>query len=301
MHVGAQLVLLATAAIWGWTFVIVKESVQEVTPFLFLFTRFTLATVVLVLIFRKPLLETLNWKIIWRGSLIGSVLGAGYLFQTWGLIYTSATKSGFITGVSVVLVPLMGFLFRERIATGAWLGTAFSFIGLSLILLGPTLSSAKPISEFAALFFELNQGDLLTLLCALSFAAHILLIGHWVDPQNYRVLLVLQIAATAVFSLAGAFLFERVHLEFSLSVWYGIGITGLLATALAFWAQNKFQPLSTPTRTAIIFSTEPLFAALFGSWLLSERLEWTQWIGAGLIVLGIIISQLPSRAVSSRV
>ncbi|MBI3659858.1 DMT family transporter [Candidatus Acetothermia bacterium] len=289
MHLGAQLALLLTAAIWGWTFVLVKESVQEVTPFLFLFARFTLATVVLVLIFRKSLIENWNWKMLRRGSLLGAALAAGYLFQTWGLKYTTATKSGFITGISVVLVPLMGVFFKERIGLGAWIGTLLSFVGLSLILIGQGFS----LNELAS---QLNAGDLLTLFCALSFAAHILLVGHFVDADSYRTLLIIQIAAAAVLSLGGALTFENLHFNFSPTVWNAIAITGLFATALAFWAQNKFQPLSTPTRTAIIFSTEPVFAGLFGFSLLGERLSMEQLLGAGLILLGIVLSQLPSQA-----
>ncbi|MBI1741492.1 DMT family transporter [Candidatus Acetothermia bacterium] len=289
MHLGAQLALLLTAAIWGWTFVLVKESVQEVTPFLFLFARFTLATVVLVLIFRKSLIENWNWKMLRRGSLLGAALAAGYLFQTWGLKYTTATKSGFITGISVVLVPLMGVFFKERIGLGAWIGTLLSFVGLSLILIGQGFS----LNELAS---QLNTGDLLTLFCALSFAAHILLVGHFVDADSYRTLLIIQIAAAAVLSLGGTLTFENLHFNFSPTVWNAIAITGLFATALAFWAQNKFQPLSTPTRTAIIFSTEPVFAGLFGFSLLGERLSMEQLLGAGLILLGIVLSQLPSQA-----
>lgn len=289
MHIGAQFALLLTAAIWGWTFVLVKESVQEVTPFLFLFARFTLATVVLVLIFRKSLIESWNWKMLRRGSLLGAALAAGYLFQTWGLEYTTATKSGFITGLSVVLVPLMGVFFKERIGLGAWIGTLLSFVGLSLILIGQGFS----LNELAS---PLNAGDLLTLFCALSFAAHILLVGHFVDANSYRTLLVIQIAAAAVLSLGGALAFENLHFNFSPTVWNAIAITGLFATALAFWAQNKFQPLSTPTRTAIIFSTEPIFAGLFGFSLLGERLSIEQLLGAGLILFGIVLSQLPSQA-----
>ena len=288
MHLGAQFALLLTAAIWGWTFVLVKESVQEVTPFLFLFARFTLATVVLVLIFRKSLVKNWNWKMLWRGSLLGAALAAGYLFQTWGLKYTTAIQSGFITGISVVLVPLMGVFFKERIGFGAWIGTLLSFAGLSLILIGEGFS----LNELAS---QLNIGDLLTLFCALSFAAHILLVGHFVDAHSYRTLLVIQIATAAVLSLGGALAFENLHFNFSPTVWNAIAITGLFATALAFWAQNKFQPLSTPTRTAIIFSTEPVFAGLFGFSLLGERLSMEQMLGAGLILFGIVLSQLPSQ------
>jgi drug/metabolite transporter (DMT)-like permease len=288
MHLGAQFALLLTAAIWGWTFVLVKESVAEVTPFLFLCVRFTLAALLLFFIFRRPLFESWSRPMLVRGSLIGVALGAGYLFQTWGLMHTTATKSGFITGISVVLVPLMGIFFKERVGVGAWMGTGLSFVGLILILLGRGFSIDEIVSQ-------LNVGDMLTFLCALSFAAHLLLVGHFVDARSYRALLVVQIAAAAVFSLAGTLVFERLHFDFSTTVWNGIFVTALLATALAFWAQNKFQPLSTPTRTAIIFSTEPIFAGLFGFWLLGERLSTLQLVGAGFILAGILISQLPTK------
>ena len=294
MHLGAQLALLLTSAIWGWTFVLVKESVAEVTPFLFLFARFTVATLILFFIFRKPLIEAWSTKIILKGSVIGLALGAGYLFQTWGLQHTTATKSGFITGISVVLVPLLGIFFKERIGLGPWIGVLLSFVGLTLILLGQNGS----IQEF---LLQLNWGDILTFFCAISFAVHLLLVSHFVDAHSYRALLVIQIGASAVFNLVGTLLFERVHFDFSLTVWNGIIVTACFATALAFWAQNKFQPLSTPTRTAIIFSTEPVFAGFFGFWLLGERLTLFQLIGASLILVGIVASQFPIKSEAIRI
>jgi drug/metabolite transporter (DMT)-like permease len=294
MHWGAQFALLAVAAIWGWTFVLVKESVREVSPFLFLFARFTLATLVLLLIFRRPLRLAWNRQTLWRGGLIGTALAAGYFFQTWGLVYTTATQSGFITGLSVVIVPLLGRYFGEQIGVRAWLGTGLSLVGLALILLVGQGGSLREI------FSPLNIGDLLTLGCAFSFAVHILLIGRLVDMKNYPALLVIQIAAVALWSWGGTLALESVRFDFSATVWRAIIITGLFATALAFWAQNKFQPLATPTRTAIIFSSEPVFAGLFGFWLLGERLVAEQWAGAGFILAAMVISQWPPQRGSGR-
>jgi drug/metabolite transporter (DMT)-like permease len=288
VHLGAQFALLLTSVIWGWTFVLVKESVAEVTPLLFLFMRFTLATLLLIVIFRKSLAETWNARTLFKGSLIGLALGAGFLFQTWGLQYTTATKSGFITGIYVVFVPLLGIFFKERIGLGPRVGVALSFGGLFLILIGQNFSLQELLSQ-------LNFGDVLTFFCAISFAVHILLVGHYVDTQSYRALLVIQIAASAIFSLTGTLFFERLHFDFSQNVWSAIFITACFATALAFWAQNKFQPLFTPTRTAIIFSTEPVFAGFFGFWLLGESLTLFQLGGAGLILMGILVSQFPSK------
>lgn len=282
----AELSLLGVAALWGWTFVLVKESLQEVSTFTFLFYRFTLAFGLLLLLFGRRLRDAESEPRLWaKGALIGVTLFLGYGFQTLGLLYTTATNSGFLTGLSVVLVPVLGaMLFRERTRGTVWLGAGISALGLGLIVFGD--ASSWRISAF-------NVGDGLTLLCAISFALQIVLVSRFTRPGRYLPVLVAQIGIVALLSGVGMVLFEELRIPKSPVAWKGIVITGLFATALAFWVQTRFQPLSTAGHTAILFSTEPVFAALFGSWLLGERLVGGQWLGAGLLVIAMLLAQGP--------
>lgn len=278
--------LLAATVIWGWTFVLVKEGASELGPLTFLALRFALALFALLLLFWGRLRPGLGRRTLRAGLWIGLSLFSGYLFQTWGLLYTTATKSGFITGLSVVLVPLLSALaFKEPVPLRGWLGAGLAALGLGLILFG----------QEEARGLRLNLGDLLTLLCAFSFALQVISIGKLVNPENYPVILVIQIGLVFLLSLAGALLLEHPWSGITISSkgWEAILITGLLATALAFFIQNRFQPLSTPTEAAIIFSAEPVFAGLFGYLLLGERLRGFQLLGAAAILGGIVLSQLP--------
>jgi len=283
----AQFALLSVTVIWGWTFVLVKEGASELGPLSFLAWRFLIALLALLLLL-GPRLRRISRKELLQGLGIGLALFAGYLFQTWGLLYTSATKSGFITGLSVILVPLLSAAaFKERILGKGWLGAGLSAVGLGLILFGRGGAGEGEM--------VLNLGDLLTLLCALSFALQIILIGRFVTLENYPAILVIQIGSVFVLSLVGALLIERPTPAISSRGWEAILVTGLLATALAFFLQNRFQPLSTATQTAIIFSAEPVFAGLFGYLLLGERLSGLQLLGAAAILGAITVSQLPLR------
>lgn len=287
MNYLAQFALLSVTVIWGWTFVLVKEGASELGPLSFLAWRFLIALLALLLLL-GPRLRRISRKELLQGLGIGLALFAGYLFQTWGLLYTSATKSGFITGLSVILVPLLSAAaFKERILGKGWLGAGLSAVGLGLILFGRGGAGEGEM--------VLNLGDLLTLLCALSFALQIILIGRFVTLENYPAILVIQIGSVFVLSLVGALLIERPTPAISSRGWEAILVTGLLATALAFFLQNRFQPLSTATQTAIIFSAEPVFAGLFGYLLLGERLSGLQLLGAAAILGAITVSQLPLR------
>lgn len=281
--IAADLLLLGVAAIWGWTFVLVKEGVGEVGPFTFLSHRFGIAFVLLALLFHRHLQGVP--RAVWaRGIGIGLALFGGYALQTWGLVHTAATKSAFITGLSVVLVPLLGATaFRERVGGAAWFGAVVSAIGLGLIVFGTHLN----ISSF-------NVGDGLTALCAVSFAAQILLVSRFTRPSNYLPILVAQIGVVAGLSGVGWVVVEGAAWTISWVAWRSILVTAVLATALAYWLQNRFQPYSTAARAAIIYTGEPVFAGVFGVALLGERLSGGQWLGAGLILAAMLLAQWPT-------
>ncbi|MCI2426766.1 DMT family transporter [Candidatus Acetothermia bacterium] len=285
MRLFAALALLSITVIWGWTFVVVREALAFVGPLTFIAGRFVLASFILVLLFYR-VIPKINRRTLLRGILIGLSLFGGYLFQTWGLVYTTATKSGLITGLYVIIVPLIAFFFlHERIRRIVWLGVGVALLGLILLLLG-----AGGVESPA-----LNIGDLLTLICALCFALHIILIDRFIKDDDYRGILLVQVAVVMALGLLGAGTIEVLPTYFPAQLIEALLITGLLATALAFYVLNRFQAYSTSTYTAIILTMEPVFAVLFGFLLLNEMLSVVQGIGGLFILFGMIIPRLKKQ------
>jgi drug/metabolite transporter (DMT)-like permease len=276
----APLTLLLVTAIWGWTFVLVKEGMTLAGPFTFLAGRFTLALCLLSLLFWRSIRQ-IQTKALTYGFLIGIALFCGYLFQTWGLVYTTATKSGLITGLAVVIVPILSsLLFKERLGKMIWGGVLLALLGLALLVLGKGRLTA------------INFGDFLTLVCAVGFAVHLLFIDRFVRSVDYRQLLVVQVGTVALLSIVGAALFEALPEAYPPALLQGVLITGLAATALALYVLNRFQIHSTAAYTAIILAMEPVFAGLFGFLLLGESLSEVQILGSILIVTGTILPQI---------
>lgn len=275
----AEIYLLGIVIIWGSTFAIIKDILDQIMPFTFLAYRFFLATFILFVMFWRKI-KNIDKMILKKGSLIGIFLFLGYTFQTVGLKYTTATKAGFITGLSVVLVPVIShFFIKEKINRNSVIGVILAFIGLWFL----NYSSS----------FIFNLGDFLVLLCAISFAMHIISVGLYTKKMDYVPLVIVQLAIVFVLSLLMALVFERpeIHLSYSPNVWWSIVLTGVFATALAFYMQNRFQRYSTATKTAIIFSGEPIFAAMFAYFLLGEKVGVIAWAGGLLIIFGMTISQ----------
>lgn len=276
----AEIYLLGIVIIWGSTFALIKGVIDLIPPYTYLTYRFLLAALILILLFWKRIKENIDKTTLKKGFLIGIFLFMGYAFQTVGLKYTTATKAGFITGLSVVLVPIIShFFFKEKINRNSVIGVALAFIGLWFL----SYSSS----------FSFNLGDFLVLLCAVSFAMHIISVGLYSKKVDYVGLVVVQLATVFGLCLLMAIIFERpaLHLSYSLHVWWSIVLTGVFATALAFYMQNRFQRYSTATKTAIIFSGEPIFAAVFAYLLLGEKVGLIAWAGGLLIIFGMIVSQ----------
>jgi len=279
----AEIYLLIIVIIWGSTFALIKGVIDIIPPYTYLAYRFLLAALILVVIFWKRL-KKFNIMILKKGSLIGIFLFLGYTFQTVGIKYTTATKAGFITGLSVVLVPIIShFFIKEKVNRNSVIGVVFAFIGLWFLNYNGG--------------FSFNLGDFLVLLCAFSFAMHIISVGLFSKKLDYVLLAITQITVVFVLSLIMALIFERpaIHLFYSSDIWWSIVITGIFATALAFYMQNRFQRHSTATKTAIIFSGEPIFAAMFAYLLLGEKVGLIAWAGGLLIIFGMIVSQKKNR------
>ena len=275
----AEIYLLGIVIIWGATFAIIKDVLDQIMPFTFLAYRFLLAVLILSVIFWKRI-KNIDKIILKKGFLIGIFLFLGYAFQTVGLKYTTATKAGFITGLSVVLVPIISYFFiKEKVNRNSVIGVIFATIGLCLLNQNSS--------------FSFNLGDFLVLLCAVSFAMHIISVGLYTKKMNCVLLVIVQLTTVFILSLLMVLFFERldIHLSYTSNVWWPIILTGVFATALAFYMQNRFQRYSTATKTAILFSGEPIFSAIFAYLLLGEKVGLIAWIGGLLIIFGMIICQ----------
>lgn len=277
----ADLALVATALIWGATFVLVKQALEDVSTLLFLSLRFTLATAALGVVFR-PLPSKLagGRALLGGGVLAGSCLFSGYVLQTVGLRYTSASKSAFLTGLSIVMVPLLGALVRGKAPRRREaLGVAAATAGMGLM----TLEGDLP---------GVNIGDVLTVCCAVGFAAHILVVGHYAPRLSFQGLSLMQVATAAALATGSFWWVEMPVIRWRAGVAAALVVTGLLATALAFSIQAWAQQYTTPTRTALIFALEPVFAWLTSFLVAGEVLSLRASLGALLILGGILLVEL---------
>jgi drug/metabolite transporter (DMT)-like permease len=280
-RVWADLGLLLVTAIWGVTFVMVKEALAATGPLTFVALRFILAAAVVLPLLRLRIGRVT--RVLARdGALVGCFLFVGYALQTAGLQFTSASKAGFITGLSVVIVPLLEALALRRPPTPATLvGVALATSGLALL----TLSGD----------FSVELGDLLVLGCALAFALHILSVHRYAGRHDALALTSAQIVAAALLNSLGALLFEAPTADQLLAVLPAALFTGLFATVAAFYLQTLSQRFTTPTHTALIFTMEPVFAGLFAFLVAGEQLGLAALAGCGLILIGMLVAQLGER------
>ncbi len=278
----AELALSANTIVWGATFVLVKAALRDVSPVLFLALRFSLASVALWIVFGSTasLRARLCWTGAWKGALAGSFLFSGYLFQTWGLRFTTAPKSAFITGLTSAMVPLLAALvYRIKPQVSEVAGVVVATAGLGLMTLEGDIAS-------------IGRGDLLTVFCTIGFAAHIVTLGHFSEQMSFEMLSVSQVTSAAILSLSLCWWVERPEVHWRPVVVCGILITGLLATALAFTIQAWAQQFTTSTRTALIYMLEPVFAWLTSYLLIGEGLSRRAALGAALILLGVMLVEM---------
>ncbi len=278
----ADAALIGVCFIWGTTFILVKEALNTVSTMLFLTLRFTLATVALWFAFRgRGAHFPRDWKRELRaGAIVGTCLFSGYFLQTAGLRYTSASKAGFITGFYIVLVPVLNSIVYRRAPNVS------EVLGVGLATTGMTLMTLNSLS------FDVNGGDLLVLGCSLAYALHIIVLGHYSRHMSYESLALNQIGTGAVLGLLTFWWIESPRLTWTPTVAIALAVTSLLATALAFSIQSWAQQFTTPTRTALIFSLEPVFAWLASFVLAGELLTRRAAIGAALILAGILLVEL---------
>ena len=271
-----ELALIGVSLIWGATFTVVKDAVARMPPFLFIGIRFALAAGVLGMV---GAFRGLTKREAQLGAITGLALFGGYAFQTVGLQYTTASNAGFITGMFVVFTPVIGAIVFHRLpSTAASLGVILAAGGLVLL--------AMPSG------FHLRKGDALEVMTAITFAIHILLIARLGKDTPALRFTAVQIATAAVLALIWSAGAEHRLGHPDAGTWGGIVLTGVLATAVAFLVQTRAQQAIPPTRTAVILTAEPVFAGIFGFWIAGDRLGARGYIGAVLIVAGILIAEL---------
>ncbi len=278
----AELSMLLVAIVWGSTFVIVKNSLAEIGPFLFLGIRFIMAFLLLAAISWRQLTQA-PLSTLYAGSFLGVLLTIGYVFQTVGLKYTTSSNAGFITGLSVVLVPILYSAINQiKPSFNTILTVMLAFSGLFLL-------------SFKDWHTSLSYGDMLVLVSAIGFAFHIIFVDRLSYRHNAIAITSVQVLFVGLFCMLVGLVAEPWPLRFSSSLIAALLVTSIFATALAFLLQNSMQKYSTPTRFAVILTTEPVFAALAGHFWAHEAFSQRALAGAVLILAAMLISILSQK------
>ncbi|HEV2576606.1 MAG TPA: DMT family transporter [Acidobacteriaceae bacterium] len=287
----AHILLIGVVLVWGCTFPLVKSALNDISPLLFNLLRMSLAALVLLTINLKEL-RGLTRSELRLCLTAGLFLALGYQFQTSGLAHTTPSKSAFLTGLVVVLVPILSLLPRvapptaPRPNTIVFLGAILAFIGLILLTSTPGTG--------AAILSGMHLGEWLTLACAAAFAAHLLTLAHAAPQLSARRLGTLQIAFAAIFMLITLPLGGHPTFHLTPTAILALAITALFATAAAFTIQSWAQQFLPPTHTALILTLEPVFAALTSLLFFHERFGPRELLGAALILAGILLAELRS-------
>ena len=292
----AQAGLCTNTLIWGGTFTLVKSSLADVSPMVFVSSRFVLASIVMLPFFAASVRQA-NFLQFRQATILGIYLYIGFITQTVGLMTTTATKSAFITGTFVIFTPIFQTILERRIPSRA------NIAAIAVALAGVVFLASKG-STLLGFFSEMGSGftlgDFLTLICAVSYALYIVYLDMISDGVDYKFLTYWQIIVTAILSLISIPVMHLSGIELirftpSPLVIGSVLYTSLFATILTTALQTKFQRAVSPTRASLIFSMEPIFAAVFAFIILSERISIFGYIGSGLIISGVLISELFSK------
>lgn len=275
----ADILLLITAMVWGSTFGLVKDALNSASPFMFNLVRFGSASLLFLLIFRKQL-SPMSKSTLFAGLFAGFFLVFGYGTQTVGLLYTTASRSAFITGLAVVFVPIIIILYKRT-----WF-KPITFIGILTALIGLRLLTLP--GENGESF---NFGDFLTLLCAVSYAANLVCIEIYTRRYSYIQLAFLQLLFTALSSLPAAFVLETPRWTMTTTLLWALIVTTIGGTLFAFYIVNRVMRFTSATHAAVIFTMEPVFAAVVAHIFYFERLGTLGIIGGVFILIGMIFTE----------
>ena len=276
-------VLLLTALIWGSAFAIVKNSLDAFAPAMLITLRYVIATPLAALAFRKHLCGLTRVDVL-RGAAVGVILGAAYIAQTIGLNYTTAGKNAFLTAVYVLIVPFMGmFLFGQKLRRA-------NFIAAGLMVLGVGALSLDGEGG------GLNIGDMLTLLCSVLFAAHIIAVERCQKKTDAYALIVLQFFFCAVTSLVYSLIFERgAQMVFTRSSVVGLLYLSVLSTTVGMSLQNIGQSMAPSSHASILLSLESVFGVIFSCIILGETVTGKMLAGFVMIFIAVVVSEMTPR------
>ena len=269
------LALFVVSLLWGSTFVAVKSGLGDASPLLFVALRFSIASLAALPLARGSL------RAAWRpGIPLGLTMAVAYSTQTLGLEITTPARSAFVTGLNIAIVPLWAMLLLGKRAH------VLSLLGLAVAIPGLWLLTSPGSTGQGW-----NAGDSWTLVTAVGFALHLVMIQRWAPNHDGGALLVTQLVVTALACLPAAFLMETPRLTFTPALAIALGVTALLAGVGTTWLQLVYQPKVEATRAALIYATEPVFASLFSLWIFGEMLPALGWAGGGLILAGTLLAE----------
>ena len=279
----AQLALILTTMIWGFTFTIVKESLSSACPpYAFSGYRFGLASLGCLFLLDFKNIKFTKYE-VFGGIICGLFLFIGYAFQNYGLVYTTPTKSAFITGTSIIMVPIILVIMRlQNISLRIWISSILATIGM-YFLLNPQGNG-------------LEYGDILTFGCAIGFAIHLIVQDNYTKKCRTMFLFFPQLITVSILSFIFNSLFETQEIIWTNQLFLSLSITGILATLFGIGAMVWAQKIISPSRTAIIFSMEPVFAAIFAMVIIGEFLSIIEWFGGVLIIFGVLYNELGSKS-----
>ncbi len=276
----ADFLLLTVAISWGVTFLMVQDAIATTPVYAFLFYRFALATIIMFFISYKFFKNTNKQTIIY-GIVLGTFLFSGFATQTFGLMYTQSSIVAFITGLNVIFVPFLAYMiFKDHVRRNVFIASLIAVVGLYLLTMSGTLT--------------LGIGELLTLLCAIFFALQIIYTGKYSKKVDVYVLVFFQFLTVTIFSLIFSFIFDitTFNIEFNYLFYKAVIVTAIFATVYAFLIQTYMQQFTTATKTAVIFTMEPVSAAFYGYFVGDEILSSIQIIGAILIIFATLVAEL---------
>jgi len=279
---GADAALLFISIIWGSTFIITKQAIENVPVFFFLTLRFAIAALLLWIV-SSPRIKLISVKTVSAGFILGTVLFLTYAFQTVGLKYTSASVTAFITGLYVVIVPVLSLIIlKKKPDPYLIIGVFLSFAGLTLITLNEKIA--------------LSKGEVLVLANAFFASFHIVLTDHYSRRNDIFLLTAIQISVVLGFSLLTAVFFEKNVLSsnYSNQFVFAVFLTGIFATVVAFLVQTGLQQYTTPTKAAVIYGMEPVSSAFFSYFIGAELLALRQYSGAMIIIFAMIFVEAGS-------
>lgn len=284
--------LLIVTVFWGATFAVIKGSLTDISSMLFIAFRFSIALIIL-LPFALPKLRAANREDLKSGAILGTIMFLGFATQTIGLKFTSATKSGFLTGTAVIMIPFLQLLIEKKWpGKGTWAGSVLVLLGILFLASG----GSSVFSFIEDLGGNFNIGDFFTLLCAVSFAFYVIYLDIYSKKIDFMVLLFMQIFMCAMWGFTSSFIFaasslEPIRVDVTMNLITGLAYTSIIATIITTALQTRYQKGVTPAQAGIIYSFEPIFAAIAAFFLLSEKLTNFGLIGCVLIFLGLVTSE----------